>query len=113
MKLFPKSMRRKEDLKKKLESVTNDQRDVERINAEVDRTNADLDRMKFLYEKALKDTAKLEESHKKEVKDLVSRKLESDYRLDVAVKEKEKLLEKERILLNTFDIWKSKFDSSN
>ena len=97
-----------EELKKKIETLTND-----KTNSDGDRTNADLDRIKYLYEKALKDIAKLEESHKKEVKELVSRKLESDYRLDVAVKEKEKLLEKERILLNTIDVWKSKFDLSN
>jgi DNA-directed RNA polymerase subunit M/transcription elongation factor TFIIS len=43
----------------------------------------------------------------------VAQKLESDYRYDAVVKEREKFNEKERILLNTFDLWKSKFDSSN
>ena len=69
--------------------------------------------MKFLYEKLAKESAKLVESHKKEIKELVSKKLESDYRFDNIVKEREQFLEKERILLNTFDLWKLKFDSSN
>ena len=100
------------DLKAKLEELSAKQNpgqnDIDVTPSDLARKNADLDRIKFLYEKVVKDNAKLEEQHKKEVKELVSKKLESDYRLDIAVKEKEKLLEKERILLNTFDIWKSK-----
>ena len=41
----------------------------------------------------------------------MSQKFEVDYRYDTIVKEREKFNEKERILLNTFDLWKAKFES--
>ena len=68
-----------EDLKAKLEEVAAKQDEVDGTS-DLARTKADLDRIKFLYEKAMKDIAKLEEVHKKEVRELVSQKFESDYR---------------------------------
>ena len=97
-----------EELKEKLENVTV----VENNEGEkLQRAILDIDRIKFLYEKANKEIAKLTEVHKKEIKELVSQKLEVDYRYDSIVKEREKFAEKERILLNTFDLWKAKFET--
>ena len=75
------------------------------------RANLDFDRIKFLYEKVNKENTKLTESCKKEIKEILSQKLEADNRYHDLVSEREKFREKERILLNTFDLWKSKFDS--
>ena len=74
------------------------------------RANLDFDRVKFLYEKANKENVKLAESCKKEIKEILSQELEADNRYKDLVNEREQFREKERILLNTFDLWKSKFD---
>ena len=63
-----------------------------------------------MYEKGNKENSKIEEVYRKELKVLVSQKLESDNRYHDIVKEREKFRETERILLNTFDFWKAKFD---
>ena len=98
-----------ESLKIKLNAkeVNDDVEDQQRQRADLD-----MDRIKFLYEKSEKENVKLTEKHKKEMKDIVSQKLESDNRYNLIVKEREKFRETERILLNTFDLWKSKFESA-
>ena len=53
-----------EDLKAKLEEVAAKQDEVDGTS-DLARTKADLDRIKFLYEKAMKVIAKMEEVQKK------------------------------------------------
>ena len=70
------------------------------------RANLDFDRIKFLSDKSNNENAKLSESFKKRIKELVAKKIESDNRYNDDIKEREQFRDKERILLNTFDLWK-------
>ena len=74
------------------------------------RANLDFDRMKVLHEKANKENVKIAETCKNEIKVILKQKLEADNRYHDLVNEMEKYREKERILLNTFDLWKSQFE---
>ena len=100
----------KEELKAKLETLKSEE---EEDQAKWQRANLDFDRIKFLYEKGNKENTKLAESYKKEIKELISQKLESDNRYADLVTEREKSREKERIMLNTFDFWKTNFEIFN
>ena len=58
-------------MKVKVELLTSEQvKDVEKWK----RANLDFDRMKFLYDKGNKENAKIAESFRKEIKDIVAQK---------------------------------------
>ena len=96
-----------DDLKKDIEQRKED----EKIEEERwQRANLDFDRMKVLHEKVSKDNVKIAETCKNEIKVILKQKLEADNRYNDLLNEREKYREKERILLNTFDLWRSRFD---
>ena len=74
------------------------------------RANLDFDRMKVLHEKVSKENVKIAETCKSEIKEILKQKLEADNRYHDLVNEREKYREKERILLNTFDLWRSQIE---
>ena len=68
-------------------------------NENWERAKLDFNRIKFLFEKGEKENMKLVEAHKKEIKEIVAQKLESDNRYQDVIKEMETYREKERISL--------------
>ena len=100
-----KLVKEKKDLERELEAERN-AKDSENVRSEMD-----LDRMKFLYEKLVRDNSKLIEKHNKELEAVVAQKMESDDKYNAIVQERERFRETERILLNTFDLWREKFES--
>ena len=102
-------IKEKDELVKELEKRNEDEKlEEERWQ----RANLDFDRLKGLHEKVTKENVKITENFKKEIKEILKQKLEADNRYHDLVNEREKFREKERILLNTFDLWKSKFEQS-
>ena len=100
-------MKEKDELAKELEK----RNEEEKLKEE--RANLDFDRLKVLHEKVTKENVKITENCKKEIKEILKQKLEADNRYHDLVNEREKFREKERILLNTFDLWKSSFEFNN
>ena len=102
-----KMIKENEDLKKEVEQ----RKEEEKIDEEKwQRANLDFDRIKLLHEKVSKENVKIAETCKNEIKVILKQKLEAENRYNDLVNEREKYREKERILLNTFDLLKSKFD---